>query len=137
MVCLRSLEYDTSLPLLCVCEHASLCAYDVTGHEQKDLGRISQGLDVSLFQCFSVKSNVLHARRTTWARPACSISNDLLCAEKAVRYRHTRINTRIHDLLRVSKIKNAYIFLFLIKPFSCESEPLSTFFASFKTLGPF
>ncbi len=29
-----------------MCAHGSLCAYDVTGHEQKDLVRISQGLDI-------------------------------------------------------------------------------------------
>lgn len=48
MVCLKAWN---KIPLavcvcVCACEHASLCANDVTGHEQKDLVRISQGLDI-------------------------------------------------------------------------------------------
>lgn len=40
-----SLKAWNKIPLG-VCESKPLSAYDVTGHEQKDLLRISQGLDI-------------------------------------------------------------------------------------------
>lgn len=53
---------------LCVRESAPLSAYDVTGHGQKDLARISQGLDIYFNFFCQVKCVIYSLYETKWAR---------------------------------------------------------------------
>lgn len=71
-----------------MCEHASLSlsAYDVTGHEQKDLVRISQGLDI-YFNVFCRVKCVI-CRLNEVGQAASCIPNDLRCAKKLKKQMH-------------------------------------------------
>lgn len=77
MVCLKA--WNKIPP--CVCESMPLSAYDVTGHEQKDLVRISRGLDI-YFNFFCQVKCVIYSSYEQSGPSRCAAYRSLLsCTE--------------------------------------------------------
>lgn len=102
-----------------MCEHASLCAYDVTEHEQKDLVRISQGLDIyfNVFcqvKCVIRRSNEQSGPNRHAAKQAIFTVLKKLKKLRCYKAPHLtdKSNKLIHDLLMASKNKKVLTFFF-------------------------
>lgn len=101
MVCLKAWN---KIPL-CVCESMPLSAYDVTGHEQKDLVRISRGLDI-YFNFFCQVKCVIYSSYEQSGPSRCAAYRSLLsCTENTEKANtHWRTLRREHVTLQINQM---------------------------------
>lgn len=101
MVCLKAWN---KIPL-CVCESMPLSAYDVTGHEQKDLVRISRGLDIYFNFFCQVKCVIYSSYEQSGPRRCAAYRSLLSCTENTEKANtHWRTLRREHATLQINQM---------------------------------